>query len=308
MTPVEQSPKPAVWAVIAAAILFGTAGAMTTWLAPDAWPPSVAATRLAVGAAGLMAVVVIRSMTPQVGQLLRRLPIWLMGGAIASYQVFFFVAVRQSSVTVAALVTIGSAPVFAGVLWWLLGEGLPGWEWMVLTAVGITGLGFLTGVIGTPIDVGPTFVWGALAALVAGLSYAGYTAAGVRLSRAGHDGTVTVAAGFGIAAVAISPALWLASPWVWSAQGLMVALWIGLGATTLAYLFFAVALPVLRPATIATLTLAEPLTATALGVFLLDERLTYWQWAGAALLLTSLVGVGRVASRGGQPPPAPRSA
>jgi drug/metabolite transporter, DME family len=286
-----------VLAVIAAASLFGTAGAAASLLVPSAWPPSVAAVRLAVGATGLL---VVATVWKGHGRDLRRLittpAMWLMGAAVAGYQVAFFLAVDQASVAVAALVTIGSAPLFAGVLSWALGDGPPGWIWAGMTAMGISGLALLTGVIGS-YAASSSYGLGVLAALIAGFSYAVYTVVGARVTRAGSDGIVVLAAAFCAAAVLVSPALLLAGQWLWSLQGLTVALWTGLGATTLAYVFFAAALPVLRPATIATLTLAEPLTATFLAVVLLGEMLSAGQWWGIALLGMALVGIGVTTSR-----------
>ena len=45
-----------------------------------------------------------------------------------------------------------------------------------------------------------------------------------------------------------------------------------------------------------TLVLAEPLTASLLAVFLLDESLSGLAWVGIAVLLAGLVVVGRNAS------------
>ena len=65
-----------------------------------------------------------------------------------------------------------------------------------------------------------------------------------------------------------------------------MALWLGLVATALAYVLFGIGLTGLAPATVSTLTLAEPLTAGLLGVLVLGEALS----AGAVVGLVVLAG------------------
>jgi DME family drug/metabolite transporter len=102
---------------------------------------------------------------------------------------------------------------------------------------------------------------------------------------------VAVAAiAFGGGALLITPVL-LASDlgWLRDPRGLAVALELGLVATVLAYLLFTRALVRLPVSWGATLSLAEPLTASLLGVFLLGEPLSPVQIAGAACVLFGLL-------------------
>jgi len=62
----------------------------------------------------------------------------------------------------------------------------------------------------------------------------------------------------------------------------------------LAYSLFAHGLQRVPVATAATLTLAEPLTAGMLGVFLLGERLAPQAWLGVGLIF---VGLGVIAQK-----------
>jgi DME family drug/metabolite transporter len=68
-----------------------------------------------------------------------------------------------------------------------------------------------------------------------------------------------------------------------------VALHLGVVTVGFAYLLFAIGLSAVPVATAATLTLAEPLTAGLLGIFVLGERLTLPAFAGIALLLAGLL-------------------
>jgi len=68
-----------------------------------------------------------------------------------------------------------------------------------------------------------------------------------------------------------------------------MALFLGAIPTALAYVLFARGLKHLTPGETATLTLAEPLTATGLGVLALGERPGLVAAAGAALVLAGLL-------------------
>jgi DME family drug/metabolite transporter len=69
----------------------------------------------------------------------------------------------------------------------------------------------------------------------------------------------------------------------------MVALHLGLIATALAYILFTRGLQRVPVSSAVTLSLAEPLTAALLGIFLLRERLTFPGLIGISLILTGLI-------------------
>lgn len=272
-----------VLGVLGAAALFSTSGTSTALLVPGAWAPSVAAVRLLVGAAGMVGFVLLMR-SPGLAALLRRPLVWLMALGVAGYQAFFFIGVQRTGVAVGTLVALGAAPLMAGALGWIAREGTPGWAWAVATVIGITGLGLLTG--------GGRADWaGVGAALLAAASYAVYTVFGARLARDGEDPSVVLTAAFALGAVLLVPFLARAQ-WVASPSGIVLALWLGLAATTLAYLLFGLGLPVLQPGVIATLTLLEPVGATLWGVLLLGETLSAAGWVGCGLIVAALVLVG----------------
>ena len=267
--------------VLAAAALFSTSGTSKALLVPDAWPPSVAAVRLLVGAAGMVAFVLWRGWRGELQVLLGRPLVWLMALGVAGYQAFFFVGVDRAGVAVGTLVALGSAPLLAGLLGWAVREGAPGWTWLLATALALSGLALLTG-------TGGGDALGVAAALAAGGSYAVYTVLGARLARDGHNASVVMAAPFALGALLLAPFLagagWLATP-----TGVLLALWLGLAATSVAYLLFGLGLPVLQPGHIATLTLLEPVGATLLGVLVLGETLSASGWLGCGLILVGLL-------------------
>ena len=76
---------------------------------------------------------------------------------------------------------------------------------------------------------------------------------------------------------------WLATP-----AGLTMALWLGLATIAIAYVLFTWGLSGLTAATAATLTLGEPLTASILGIAVLDERLSALAILGLLVLAAGL--------------------
>lgn len=279
-------------AVLVAAALFGTSGTARALLAPESWPPSVAAVRLLIGAAGLVGFVWYRRNGTELAVLLRHRLIWVSGVGVAGYQVLFFIGVQATGVAVGTLVSLGLAPLMAGLLGWLLREGAPGWRWAALTGVAVCGLVLLTSGGATRGDL-----VGIGAALGAGVCYAGYTVCGGRVVRENHDSSTVMAAAFAVGALLLIPFLWAAPPWVFSAQGVILALWLGLGATSLAYVLFGRGLALLQPGHVATLNLLEPVVATALGVSLLGEHLPPVGWLGCGLIIAALAGLGLMERR-----------
>ncbi len=281
----------AVVAVLMAAGLFGTSATTLALLAPSAPGPSVAAMRLLVGAAGLVLVVVARGGGRALVGMWRRPVVWLMGAAVAGYQALFFMGTIRAGVAVGTLISLAAAPFLAGVLGWILREGPPGWTWVVSTLIAVAGLVLLVSS-----NLGVEEPIGMLLALGAGACYAVYTVIGVRLAREGAAPSVVLAGSFSIGAVLLLPAA-VTSTWWWSWSGVAAVLWLGLGATTVAYLLFGVGLRSLQPGHIATLNLFEPVVATLLGVFILGEQLGMAGWLGAVLVLVALGLLGFAGSR-----------
>lgn len=281
----------AALAVLAAAGLFGTSATSQAILAPDAPGVSVAAMRLLVGSAGLVAFVVWRGHGPTLVLLWRRPLVWLMGLAVAGYQAFFFVGASRTGVAVGTLISLAIAPFLAGVLGWILREGAPGWIWVVSTAIAITGVSLL---MAGNLSTGDPL--GMLSAAAAGACYAGYTVLGVRLTREGHPPSAVLASSFAVGALVLLPAA-VTSGWWLSTGGVVEVLWLGIATTTLAYLLFGLGLRELQPGHIATLNLFEPAVATILSVLVLGETLGTIGWIGCLLVVGALALLGVAENR-----------
>jgi DME family drug/metabolite transporter len=94
---------------------------------------------------------------------------------------------------------------------------------------------------------------------------------------------------FAGAAIVLAPVA-LASDigWVATGRGALVALWLAPIATGVSYVFFSRGLQSTGVAVAATMTLAEPLTATLLGLLVLSEPARLTTVIGIALIVTGL--------------------
>jgi DME family drug/metabolite transporter len=265
--------------VLLAAVCFGTTGTAQA-LGPSASPVAVGAARIVLG--GALLVAIARGM----GVRLPRLDATVLGiaVAIAIYQLSFFAAVKLTGVAVGTVVAIGTGPAAAGALGRLVnGERLTR-RWAVATVCAGAGVVLLAGEGGATVDPG-----GIALAVTAGVGYATCTVLSKRLLERGVAPEGVMAAGFGGAAVLLVPVLAVAGPgFLTGAGGIALALYLGAIPTALAYVLFSRGLRSLTSGETATLVLAEPLTAAALGVVALGEDPSATAGAGAVLVLCGL--------------------
>lgn len=285
--------SPGVRSVLLAAVLFGTTGTAQDLGPDEAHPLTVGAIRLLVGALGLVAVAVWRG---RLGDALSAGRGWLALGMIgvAGYQVTFFGGVRLAGVGVGTLLTIGSAPVFTGIAARLLTGERPIRAWYPATGLAIIGLALIADLGGTPNPLGVTL------ALAAGATYAVFSVGSERVIRASTP-VAAMAVVFSGGAILLLPLLAFGDvTWVASGRGIGSALWLGLAATTAAYVLYGKGLAVTPVTTVATLVLAEPITALVLATVVLSEPLTLTSVAGAVIVGIGLLILSRRSS-GGHP-------
>lgn len=291
MTDPLPNPLRGVLMVLAAALCWGTTGTAQSFAPPTLSPSWVGALRLAV-AALFFAVVIVAL---RAGPGLRRLPAGpvLLGGlAMAAYNLSFFAGVRAAGVAVGTAITIGSAPIWAGLLQAFAGQR-PSGPWWLGTALAVAGGALLVG-SGAGAAAGAA---GVVLCLAAGLSYAVYALVNKRLvARAGA--TEATFAVFALAALIALPAAWAqAGPVTPTARDALIALWLGVVATGVAYLLFSHGLHHISGATGVTLALAEPVAAFVLALLVVGERPGWLAAAGALLVLGGLAVVVRVELR-----------
>ncbi len=293
----NNNPVLPVIAVLLAALCFATTGTAQALADVDASALSVGAARVLIGGGILGAVALLtrrRAPSPRVAAPTRAgVPAWVVVGVgalgVLAYQPTFFAGTRLNGVAIGTVVALGSAPIVTGILDALLRRRMPTARWMVATGIALVGVVLVSGLVGGG-GVGAVGPVGILASLGAGASYALYALASKLLLDRGWRPQDAMGAVFGVAAAASLPILLATSPtWLFTPAGLALAAWLGIVTTAVAYLLFGWGLRRLAPTTVATLTLAEPLGATLLGVWVLHEQLTALSVTGLVVLAAGLL-------------------
>ncbi|MBO2452511.1 EamA family transporter [Actinomadura barringtoniae] len=275
--------------ILLAACLWGTTGTIRTYV-PEASNVSIAAVRIVLGGLILLAVAAGTARGAGLRRLVsarRNWPLLVLGAAaIAVYQTAFFSAAARTGVAVGTVVTLGSGPVFTGLLGLITRQAAFTRRWGLATAGAVAGCAAL---VGGGQDAGADPV-GIGLALLSGFSYAVYATITSTFISRGEEDRAVVGALFGMAAVVLLPVLLAGSPgWTLHGTGMLIALYLGAVTTTGGYLLFARGLRTTPATTATTLTLAEPAVAAVLGLAVLGEHLGGVALCGLALLAGSLV-------------------
>ncbi|MEK4423869.1 DMT family transporter [Solibacillus sp. FSL K6-1523] len=269
--------------VLLAAMLWGTVGTTQTFLTEGISSFGVAGVRSAIGG-GLLLVIVLA-----MRKINFRTWSWkwtiLAALTIALFQSLFFTSVRYTGVAVGTVITIGSAPVFAGLIEWFFWKVHPTRVWGMATGLAITGCVLLF------VNRGEAVIdpFGIVLALCAGFMFALYTNISKQLMKK-EETLPAVAMTFTICALFLLPfAARDGLSWIYEGNNLWAMLFMAIAATSLAYLLFLGGLQKISSSAAVTLSLAEPLTAAMLGVFLVGEYLSATSWIGVGLLLSGII-------------------
>lgn len=276
---------------------WGTAGAAASlvYRASDMGPIALSFWRCAGGFVLLLAVRLPRrrrvasAAREPLGR--KALRIGVTGFGLAVFQTAYFAAVEATGLAVATVVTLGAGPVLIALGARLtLGERLGGGG-SAAVAGALTGLGVLV-LGGGAATVRP---WGVALAVVSAAGYSTMTLLTRWWGRDGRvDGSGTTVWTFAVTSVCLLP-LALAEGLVphaaQPAHVLVLLAYIAAVPTALAYALFFAGAAVVRSATVSVIMLLEPVSAAALAVGLLGERLTVATLAGALLMLGSVAGL-----------------
>jgi len=273
--------------LVASGLLWGTGGLTGSLLGRVAGLPalSVAAYRLTAGGLLIVAFLAVTGRRPPASRAAWT-RIAVIGALAALYQSCYFTAVALTSVALATLVTIGTAPVIVLGVSWLSGRDA-GRLAPLAAALALAGLGLL---VGLPSGFGGTAAAAstALAVLAAG-GFAAVTLIGSRPVPGLDDLTVT-GFGFTLGGLALMPAASALGGLAFrpgpQALGLLAAL--AAGPTAAAYVLYFRGLRTAAASTGALLALLEPLTGAVLAALVLGQRLSAAGIAGAALLTAAV--------------------
>jgi len=274
--------------LIISGLLWGTGGLTGSLLSRVAGlsAMSVAACRLTAGGALIVALLTVTGRGWPTGRAAWT-RIAVIGVLAALYQSCYFTAVALTSVALATLVTIGTAPVIVLGVYRVTGRR-SGRLAPVAACLALTGLGLL---VGLPSGFSETAVLASAGmAVLAAAGFAAVTLTGARPVPGLDELTVT---GFGFTlgglilmplAAALGGLSFRLGP---EAVGLLVAL--GLGPTAVAYTLYFRGLRTAAASTATLLTLLEPLTGAILAALVLGQRLSTTGMVGAAILAAAVL-------------------
>jgi inner membrane transporter RhtA len=206
-------------------------------------------------------------------------PLAIYGAMLAVMNLTFYMALKTIPLGIAsALQFIGPL-----LLATLTSRRPVDFAWIGLAAIGIV-------LMVPPVPVEQSLdPMGVLFALAAGAGWALYIVCG---QKAGKElGSQTTAIGMMTAAILVLPIGWSQPAAVWLEPSVLFsALIIGVFSSALPFTLEMLALTRLPARAYGTLTSMEPVIGALLGLFLLNETLTLWQWAGIAGIAAAVLG------------------
>lgn len=210
----------------------------------------------------------------------------ITGILTALFEAAFFTSIALSSVGLATLIGIGSAPVFVATYDAVVRRVRPSARASGALVLALAGLTLL---VGGGLVHGDRILGGAVVALGAGASFAAITVVN-RRPVPGLNPVELTGGAFSVGAIVLLPfaaATGLAAPA--DAYGWALALGMGVVITGVAYVLYLTALATVPPFVATVVTLLEPLIGAILGSIVFAERLGLAGAAGGVLLGTAVV-------------------
>lgn len=268
-------------------MLWGTTGTAATF-APDAGPLAIGSAALGVGGL-LQAAVAIRPLWRQRSLLAKHGWLLLIGGlAVVGYPLAFYSSMHLAGVAVGTAVSLSSAPLFSGLMEWVVDRRIPSRTWAMAAGLGVIGTALTSAAHGG--SQGSATVWGVLLGLGAGLTYAVYSWVVQRLLSQGVGRAAAMGAVFGLGGLGLLPVLLVTGgPLLSSPSAFAVAAYMSLVPMFAGYLLFGYGLTRVPASTATTITLLEPAVAALLAVAVVGERLNALGWIGLVGLGCSLL-------------------
>lgn len=274
---------------LSAAALWGTTGTAQTFASSQTSPYWIGALRLVIASLFFGVVVLVgRSRAGPMKSLPQSAWRWVILGGLcmAAYNLSFFAGVKATGVATGTAVAIGSGPVWVGLLQSLISRQAPRPFWWFGTALAIMGISLMLSGRGTAARFDAL---GLGLCLAAGLAYGGYTIVskhlvGLTTPEIATCLVFTVAAIFAVPIAATVSDAFTATPATW-----VMVYYLGLIATGISFLLFSHALCRISVATGVTLSLAEPVTAFVLAIFVVGEQPGVLAFGGLGLVMAGLL-------------------
>lgn len=279
-------------ALTAAGTLWGTIGIVVRLL-QDRGNPAISISFWRVVCAGLILVPVLgpRKLREVFRQ--ARRPGRLIAVALGSlsFQLAYFLAVRDVGVAVATLIALGLGPVALTAAESLAARSRPPGRTVIVLLLALGGLVLVTAAGTSSAHVAPHPLRGVLEAVLSGLMYAASTSWTAGLTARLEPMAITFVTSI-VGVVVLLPVVAVIG---WhlprTAPTIAGTIWLGLVTTVIAYGLFYGGLRSTRGSVAMVLTLLEPLVAVLLAAALLHEPLAVSNLLGGALLLAAVVGL-----------------
>jgi len=286
----------AISAILFASVFWGTTGLAASTI-PGIPPAVIGAASMGIG--GLLMAVTAPKKTWHV---VRTRYAWfatVVGGlSIMTYTLVFYTGMSWAGVALGNVLALGSAPVFAGIIEWVVDRQPVSPRWLVATAIVIVG-GWM---LATGRDLGAESIGhdsslmplGILMALVAGFAYAMYTFMANRLmapsgTRAPLNFRGTISAMQLVSAIPLMGVLAFSAPVVVAhPTALPVLLYLAVFPTAIGHSLLAFSLGRLRASVAGVYSLMEPVVAVILAVAFVGEVISPTGWVGFALVLLGI--------------------
>lgn len=283
-------------AVLVAGVLWGTTGFSSHFAPAGSNPFAIGAGSMGFGGV-IMAILALSKQGRQVSWGPSRKAMLWGAACLWVYPLCFYGAMHYSGIAVGTAINIGSSPIMATLIERVLGRAVINKNRLTAAALAIVGLAMLS--IGGHANSahpgsGPNPAVGIVLGLLAGLTYAGISAAAHEMIRLGVPSNVAMGRIFGIGAIFLVPlCVALPGPLLDEPRGWGVLAYLAFVPMATSYLLFGYGLRSVSASTAVTLTLVEPVVAAILAVFVVGEPMALIGWLGMALVLGGVMVMGR---------------
>ena len=251
--------------VLISALCFSISGTLQAIAPEEATPFVITEARMVVGAVFLFIWCAATHKIPRSLSVLPLRELFFCALCLLIGQLCFFTGMYYIGVSAGAIISIGSAPLWAAVLAKLLFKKSPHWDWYLATMMAITGIVCINGL---QMNIDRMFYICLL--LLDGLTYAAYITASPKLVEAIGAETALMFV-LSIIAIALLPVLFS----VFTAG--------------LAFTLLSAGTRFISPSVASTLCLAEPMGAACWGIFLLHEDSSFITVSGIGLIFLSII-------------------
>ncbi|WP_293704957.1 DMT family transporter [uncultured Parasutterella sp.] len=269
--------------LLSACLLFSTNGMWLAIAPHGATPYTVAGFRMIIAAVCLFMWCRVRRINislrnwPWLNLLTFAFCIWL-------FQILFFNSVLLVGVALASVISIGSTPLFAGLLEWIFKKKSPPSAWYSATALAIFGVVLINSIQSVHVNFVHLFL-----PLGAGLVTAIDLMVAQKITEK-HSAEEAMTLVMTICALLFLPFLFTQPiEWAFTSRGMLCVLMLGIVNASVAFSLKLAGLKTTPPAMAATLALAEPMGASVIGICFLGEDSSISTVIGILCILSSIL-------------------